>query len=168
MTREGRRRRGNRRAITQIVLVVAALAGVFDAGASRAGETIILPVPKLTIYPGDTIGEDWLVDREFTSEFVAARPALVDSRDAIVGKVSRRTLLPGAPVPTSAISERKLVVQGAKVRIVFEDGGLTIVAIGTALQSGSAGSNIPVRNLDSGVTISGTVERDGSIRVSGG
>jgi flagella basal body P-ring formation protein FlgA len=132
-----------------------------------AGETLTLPVPKLTIYPGDTIGDDWLVDREFTAEFVAARPSLVESREAIVGKVARRTLLPGAPVPSSAVGERKLVVQGGKVRIVFEDGGLSIVAFGTALQSGIVGAVVQVRNLDSGVTITGIVEADGSVRVSG-
>lgn len=145
-----------------------ALALAFGTIPARAGETLVLPVPKLTIYPGDAIGDDWLVDREFTQEFVAARPPLVASREAIVGKVSRRTLLPGAPVPTSAITERKLVAQGAKVRIVFEDAGLSIVAFGTALQSGSAGAVIQVRNFDSGVTVSGTVADDGSVRVSGG
>jgi flagella basal body P-ring formation protein FlgA len=136
--------------------------------AARAGEMLILPVPKLTIYPGDTISGDWLVDREFTQDYVAERPALVESRDALIGKLARRTLLPGAPVPASAIAARKLVARGAKVRLVLEDGGLAIAAYGTALQSGSAGALVQVRNLDSGVTISGTVEPDGSVRVSGG
>lgn len=151
-----------------MLLVVLMIASAFGVVPARAGETLVLPVPKLTIYPGDTIGADWLVDRDFTEEFVAAGPALVVSRDAIVGKVARRTLLPGAPVPSSAIAERKLVVQGAKVRIVFEDGGLSIVAYGTALQSGGTGALVQIRNLDSGVTISGTVDGDGSVRVSGG
>lgn len=149
-------------------LLLAGMVLAIGAGGAQAGETLVLPVPKLTIYPGDTIGEDWLADREFTRDFVAARPALVDSRDAIVGKVARRTLLPGAPVPASAVSERKLVTQGTKVRLVFEEGGLAIVAHGTALQSGSAGAIVRVRNLDSGVTVTGTVQNDGSIRVSGG
>ncbi len=151
-----------------LLLVGLWLAGAFAATVARAGETQVLPVPKLTIYPGDAIGDDWLVDREFTAEFVAARPPLVDSRGTIVGKVARRTLLPGVPVPANAISERKLVAQGTKVRILFEDGGLSIVAYGTALGSGSAGAVVQVRNLDSGVTISGTVADDGSVRVSGG
>jgi flagella basal body P-ring formation protein FlgA len=151
-----------------MLLAAFCLAIGFGAIPARGEESLILPVPKLTIYPGDTIADDWLVEREFTQEFVAVRPALVDSRAAIVGKVARRTLLPGAPVPSSAVAERKLVTHGAKVRILFEDGGLSIVAFGTALQAGSAGALVQVRNLDSGVTISGTVQEDGSVRVSGG
>jgi flagella basal body P-ring formation protein FlgA len=162
----GARRPGAR--LGAVVLVALRLGGAFVSNAALAGEAIVLPVPKLTIYPGDTIGDDWLADREFTPEFVAARPPLVDSRDAIVGKVARRTLLPGHPVPTNAIAERKLVALGAKVRIVFEDAGLSIVAFGTALQAGSVGAVIQVRNLDSGVMVSGTVAADGSVRVSGG
>lgn len=140
----------------------------FGAIPARGEDVLVLPVPKLTIYPGDTIADDWLLEREFTHEFVATRPALIDARAAIVGKVARRTLLPGAPVPASAVAERKLVTLGAKVRILFEDGGLSIVAFGTALQAGSAGGLVQVRNLDTGVTISGTVLKDGSVRVSGG
>ncbi len=168
MRRVGRRSNCDGSRATRVLFGVVLLAGCFGAPLARAGEPLVLPVPKLTIYPGDAIGDDWLVDREFTREFVAAQPPLVDSRDTIVGKVARRTLLPGTPVPTSAIIERKLVAQGARVRIVFEDAGLSIVAFGTALQSGSAGMVIQVRNLDSGVTVSGTVAGDGSVRVSGG
>lgn len=168
MTRWIRRSNCDKSQATRMVAVLLGLAGAFGGTLARAGETLVLPVPKLTIYPGDAIGDDWLVDREFTQEFVAARPPLMETRDAIVGKVARRTLLPGAPVPASAITERKLVAQGAKVRIVFEDAGLSIVAFGTALQSGSAGAVIQVRNLDSGVTVSGTIADDGSVRVSGG
>ncbi|WOJ88640.1 flagellar basal body P-ring formation chaperone FlgA [Methylocapsa polymorpha] len=137
-------------------------------GSLRAAESNVLPVPTITIYPGDSIKDAWLVDREFSSSFIGAKGALIDSRATIVGKVARRTLLPGAPIPWNAIMEPKAVANGAKVKMVFEEGGLTITTYGAALQSGSVGEVISVRNLDSGVTISGTVQSDGSIRVSGG
>ena len=54
------------------------------------------------------------------------------------------------------------------VRVVFTEGGLTITTYASALQSGSTGDTIPVRNLESGLTISGTIERDGSISVGSG
>lgn len=137
-------------------------------GSLRAAESNVLPVPTITIYPGDSIKEAWLVDREFSPSFIGAKGALIDSRATIVGKVARRTLLPGAPIPWNAIMEPKTVANGAKVKMVFEEGGLTITTYGAALQSGSVGEVISVRNLDSGLTISGTVQSDGSIRVSGG
>jgi len=47
--------------------------------------------------------------------------------------------------------EPKTVANGAKVKMVFEEGGLTITTYGAALQSGSVGEVIR-RNLDSGLT----------------
>ncbi len=93
---------------------------------------------------------------------------MIESRAAIVGKIARRTLLPGAPIPWNAVTEPKAVLNGAKIRIVFEEGGLNITTYGAALQSGSVGEIISVRNLDSGYTVTGTVQSDGSVRVGGG
>jgi flagella basal body P-ring formation protein FlgA len=68
----------------------------------------------------------------------------------------------------SAVVNRRLVANGAEVRLVYVDGGLTIVAAGSALQDGAIGDLIRVRNSDSGLTVSGAVQADGSVRVSGG
>ncbi len=57
---------------------------------------------------------------------------------------------------------------GAMVRVVFVEGGLTISTYGSALKAGSVGDVIPVRNNESGLTVSGTVEQDGTVRVSDG
>lgn len=136
-------------------------------GSTDAAQSNVLPVPTITIYPGDTIKDAWLVDREFPESVIAAKGTLIGTREPVVGKIARRTLLPGAPIPWNAIMEPKTVSNGAKVRIVFQEEGLTITAYGAALQSGGVGDIVSVRNLDSGLTISGTVQSDGSVRVSG-
>ncbi len=123
-------------------------------------------MPTITIYPGDAIKDDWLVDREF-SEASPSRDGFVAAREAIVGKIARRTLLPGAPIPLNAVSPAKIVANGARVRIVFEEGALSIATYGAALQDGSVGAVISLRNLDTGLTVSGTVQADGSVRLSG-
>ncbi|WP_244628914.1 flagellar basal body P-ring formation chaperone FlgA [Methylocella tundrae] len=132
-----------------------------------ASESNVLPVPAITIYPGDAIKDNWLVDRDFglTS---AVRANVIVSRDLLVGKIARRTLLPGAPVPSNAVSAPKIVANGAKVRIVFAEGGLTIATYGAALQDGSVGDIISLRNLETGLTVSGIVQADGTILLSGG
>jgi flagella basal body P-ring formation protein FlgA len=137
-------------------------------GPLHAAESNVLPAPTITIYPGDTIKDGWLVDREFPASFVAGRSGLIDSRASIVGKIAKRTLPAGAPVPWNAIMEPKTVANGAKVKVVFKEDGLTITTYGAALQAGGVGEIISVRNLDSGSIISGTVQSDGSIRLSGG
>ena len=86
----------------------------------------------------------------------------------VVGKVARLTLLPGHAIPYAGVSNRKLVANGAEVKLVYSEGGLLIVTIGAALQDGSIGDVVRVRNSDSGVTVSGAVQPDGSVKVGGG
>ena len=125
-----------------------------------------VPTPKAVIYPGDLIRDEMLADvpdaaRDGSGPFV-------NSRSLIVGKVARLTLLPGHAIPFSGVSNRKLVANGAEVKLVFSEGGLIIMTTGAALQDGSIGDIVRVRNSDSGVTVSGAVQPDGSVRVSGG
>jgi flagella basal body P-ring formation protein FlgA len=143
-----------------IVLVAAACAAPSLAQEAR------VPTPRAVIYPGDIILDEMLVDvpnaaRDGSGPFV-------DSRSLIVGKAARLTLLPGHAIPFSGVSNRKLVSNGADVRLVFSEGDLVIMTTGAALQDGSIGDIVRVRNDDSGVTVSGAVQPDGSVRVSGG
>ena len=92
--------------------------------------------------------------------------SIVESRAGLVGKVARRTLLPGRAIATLAIGTPKTVANGAQVKLVYRDGGLTIVTSALALEAGGVGDTIRVRNSDSGLTISGTIQPDGSVGVS--
>jgi len=51
---------------------------------------------------------------------------------------------------------------------VFQQSGVSITAFGAALQAGAAGDLVRVRNADSGLTVSGVVQPDGSVRVGDG
>ena len=116
----------------------------------QAAESNIVPVPTVVIYPGGVIRDTDLVDRDVSADPAASKWAALDSRSAIVGKIARRTLLPGLPIPPSAVSDPKAVANGAKVRLLYEDGTLAITAYGTALQAGSVGEIISVRKLAAG------------------
>jgi flagellar basal body P-ring formation protein FlgA len=124
------------------------------------------PTPKAVIYPGDVIRGDMLLDE--------AKPArdsggpYIEDRDLIVGKVARLTLLPGHAIPFAGVANRRLVANGGEVTLVYSEGGLTIVTTGAALQDGSIGDFVRVRNSDSGVTVMGAVQADGSVMVGGG
>jgi flagellar basal body P-ring formation protein FlgA len=150
------------RPVLNAAIVAFATACAFPCSAQETG----VPTPKAVIYPGDLILDDMLVDIPH-----AARDGsgpFIDSRSLIVGKMARLTLLPGHAIPFSGISNRKLVSNGAEVRLIFSEGGLLITTMGSALQDGSIGDVVRVRNDDSGVTVSGAVQPDGSVRVSGG
>lgn len=152
-------RTGSARALRAAAL--AALAAL--ATPAAAGQFV--PVPAVVIYPGDVIRDGMLTEIELADDF-AGRGAAVLDRSALVNKTSRRTLLPNLPIPRNAIGEPKVVSLNAMVRIVYSEGGLTISTYGSALQAGAAGDVIPVRNLESGLTVSGTVGNDGAVHVS--
>lgn len=124
------------------------------------------PVSTITIYPGDIIRDQMLVDAEFPD--ADGNGVFANDRGQLVGKAAKRTLLPGNPIPLNAVGIPKIVSIGAMVRLVFEEDGLEIATYATALQSGAAGDVISVRNMESGVTLSGTIRPDGSIRVGPG
>ena len=89
----------------------------------------------------------------------------VTSRGSLIGRMSKLTLLPGRPIPTNAIEAQRLVSIGNQVRIVFDSGGVTILATGLALQAGAAGDLIRVRNSDTGLIITGAIQANGTVRV---
>jgi flagella basal body P-ring formation protein FlgA len=124
------------------------------------------PTPRIVIYPGDIIADDMLADLpDGTAHGVGP---IAESRAAVIGKMSRRTLLPGQAIPIAAVDNPRLVNNGGEVKLLFVDGGLSIAATGSALQDGAVGDLVKVRNDDSGVTVSGVVQPDGAVLVSGG
>lgn len=144
-----------------VALVAAALALPPLASHARAEN---LPVAAMTIYPGQAISEDMLAEQAFADGTSAAYP-VVATPDELVGKVARRTLLPGKLIARVAIGEPDIVNRGTIVRAVLSTGGLQMRTAVVALQAGALGSVIQVRNVDSGKVITGVVQADGTVRV---
>jgi flagellar basal body P-ring formation protein FlgA len=130
-------------------------------GAENGAPTVFATV-KVTAYAGDTI----------TAEVVKLVPAgqlqelgnAITDKENLIGKIARRTLPPGQPIPKSAIREPFIIQQGKTVALVFQSGNISITGIALALESGSAGDAISARNPDSGTVIRGVIQADGSLR----
>jgi flagella basal body P-ring formation protein FlgA len=148
--------------VIHIALTASAL--VLAASQVAMAEERILPVPSVTIYPGDTISESMLKDRAFPENY-RYRTAVIESPRVLAGKMARRTLLPGEPIPMNAVDDPKLVTRGVQTQIMFEEGGLSIMGVGIPLQSGTLGETIQVKNVDSGRIITGRVQPDGRVRI---
>jgi flagella basal body P-ring formation protein FlgA len=147
--------------------VAFAIAGFLSTPGPAPAQNASLPTPKAVIYPGDVIRDDMLADVPDGGVREAGGP-FIENRSLIVGKVARSTLLPGHAIPYAGVSNRKLVANGAEVKLIFVEGGLVITTTGDALQDGSVGDIVRVRNSDSGVIVSGAVLPDGSVEVGGG
>ncbi len=142
---------------------VAMLMPVLAASPCQAGE-FVLPVPRVTIYPGDVIADTMLVDRSFRNQDFDG-PGFVSAREQLVGKVARQTLLPNQPVSTNGVREAHVVKQGQPAVVIFQSGSLIISATAMPLQAGAIGEVISLRNTESGTTIRGVVHADGTVRV---
>ena len=146
---------------------LAALAMLMGGTQSGMAEALVLPVPTVTIYPGDVISQSMLTVGDFPAG-TADNLAVVGSAEELVGKVARRTLLPGRLIARNAVSVPMVVQKGTIVPAIYRQGDLTITASVLALQSGALGEMIQVRNIDSGKTIVGAVQSDGTIAVGAG
>ena len=156
-----------RAATTSIIAIsgrLALVAGLLACGVGRPAEAAERrPVAAVTIYPGDLIRDPMITEADFPD--AVASSAYVANRMAVVGKVARRTLLPGQAIPSNAVGEPKLVTIGAMVRVVYKEDGLTIATYASALQAGAAGDVVSARNVESGVIVSGVIQADGSIHI---
>lgn len=139
-------------------LLVACLASVAPASAG----VIRLPVPSVTLYPGDLLSEEVLSSKRFRSSAATRAPVARDA-EQIIGKVARRTLLRGKPIALHALREPYLVKKGNPVRVIYSAGGLVITTYAMSLKSGSLGELIQARNVDSGKIITGIIGNDGSL-----
>ncbi len=126
----------------------------------------LLPVPAVTIYPGETIRRDMIKELHFLPN-TRSRFPVVDSPHQLLGKVAKRTLVADRLIPTNSITEKELITRGSLATAHYRKGPLAMTASVVALEAGTLGQAIRVRNVDSGQVIVGVVEADGSVRVGG-
>ena len=144
-------------------IAAAAMAIALLSPSAASAEPPTAVIPKQTIYPGETLEASMLEVVDVTNPDL--RDGYVRSIEEIQGKVTKRTLLPGRVILASALRDQYAVERGSTTRLIFSNGGLTITAAGSPLQDAAIGDLIRVRNIDTGVIVSGTVMADGTIHV---
>lgn len=150
--------------LAAVALVSGLVATLCTRSASAGAEDWVFLVPRVMIYPGDTVSDGMIEERRYPPRgdivgFVGARRGQVNCR------VARRSLLPGQLIPLNALREPDVVRAGKPVTLVFATGGLSITARGLAMQSGVAGDVVSVQNADSNIVVRGRVQGDGAVRV---
>jgi len=139
----------------------------FGVCSSALGADAELIVPVRTIYPGETLNQTQVTARRFDvreDQIIA----FVRSIELVEGKVARRTLLANQPIPMGAFEEPRLALVGRQIKVEFREGGLVISTLASVLQAGAVGEMISVRILDGGRTVTGTIQKDGTLRVGEG
>lgn len=89
-----------------------------------------------------------------------------DKIEEVVGLEARVALYPGRAVMRGQLGLPALVDRNQIVELVFQRGGLRIVAEGRALGRGGAGERIRVMNSSSRTVLFGTIDTNGTVIVS--
>jgi flagella basal body P-ring formation protein FlgA len=139
----------------------------FGVCSSALGADAELIVPVRTIYPGEALNQTQVTARKFDVREDQIL-AFVRSIELVEGKVARRTLLANQPIPMGAFEEPRLALVGRQIKVEFREGGLVISTLASVLQAGAVGEMISVRILDGGRTVTGTIQKDGTLRVGEG
>lgn len=157
--------RGWRHAVLSAIAFacVAVAAGAASPAAAGVVERTIF-VPATVIYPGDEITQDALTTLK------VMRPAGADvsfgeRQEDLVGKIARRTLVGGQPVPPSALRTRDVIMQGRTYKLIYRSDFVTVVGSGVPLKSASAGEIINVRNPDTGIIVKARVNADQTLAI---
>lgn len=145
-------------------LIMCLLVGIITfAGVVGSRAENQVPVSRTTLYPGVIVTGEMLSELPYTS--LGSASAVVTHRDEIIGKMAARTILPRQPILKSALRNPHIVRLGKLVKLRYEVEGLTIQGWAVALEPGGLGDLIGARNPDTGITIRGIVQADGSLSV---
>ena len=147
--------------VALIVVHVASMTGIPVTAFAR--DNVIL-LPATTVYPDQPLSPSQFRVVERPAHLPDSLP-LLTSQDEIAGKVPTRVLPAGHPVLLAYLKRATVVRPGMTVNVFFQSGGITITLVAQALGEGGIGDMIMARNLESGRSIRGLVQHDGSLRV---
>jgi len=149
-----------------IAKVLCTFAGFALAAAPALAELRSMPVPTVTIYPGDIVAANTIAEKQFSAA-TSGFGGFVLTREQLEGRMAKRTLLPGQPVPLAAVKLPDAVQQGVPVLAMFRAAGLTITTYLTPLRSAAAGNIVEARNPETGIVVKTMVQADGTLLVGG-
>lgn len=145
--------------MTKFKTIAAAISiSLFCASATPAvagPKMVTIPMLKRAVKPGDVISA-----RDLKMSIVEARKTniyAVQSNEDILGMAARRPLMPGRILRQSDFEIPAVIEKGSRITMVLSAGGLRLTAIGTALEDGSDGASIRVKNEETRQTVQGRV-----------
>jgi flagella basal body P-ring formation protein FlgA len=84
----------------------------------------------------------------------------------VVGMALKHDVSPGLPLTPSDLMRPVVVARGSAVHMVLESQGLSLSAMGVALEPGGVGDRIRVQNPTSHAVVEGEITAAGTLRVS--
>ena len=149
------------------MMILRFTAVMFLASTAMAEQPAVrmLPVPQVTLYPGDAITMAVLTAKKFRMP-VGSEASYVISEGQLEGKFARRTLIAGRPIVLTAVRNAESVKQGKPAFAAYAEDGLVITGSLVPLQTAEAGQTIQARNAETGLVVQAEVQADGTLRIN--
>lgn len=112
---------------------------------------VSVPVVRNKVLKGDIITRENISVLERNTRQI--KGDVITHIDELVGKMAKRNILPGNPISARVVSEPVVVKKGYPVAMIYHTPAIRLRTIGIALDEGSKGMLIPVRNTSSGVIV---------------
>ena len=155
--------RNNGRFTAEVVAPATGKAEASTVIAGRVHAMVEAAVPLRRILPGQIIREKDLEIVRFRRNRVN-RNAVLDPGQ-LIGQSARRTLMIGKAINLNQVEPPRLVKRNGLVTIYLNLPNMQLTAQGKALQNGSDGEVIQVRNVQSNIVIEAVVSGPGKVNV---
>jgi flagella basal body P-ring formation protein FlgA len=141
---------------------LAACLALITASAMAGDATTVFA--KRTVRVGTVVTAKDVELREFPEHLAGGVAA---SLEQVIGYEVRRNLYANRPVMIEDVGAPTVVRRNSLVTLAYRSGALELTALGRAVDSAGLHERIRVVNIDSRVTVVGTVTAAGLVRVDG-
>jgi flagella basal body P-ring formation protein FlgA len=121
----------------------------------RYDELIAVPILKRQITNRDVIAAEDLETQTIASSKL--RQDIITDKSGLIGRSARRTISANRPVRTSEVMSPIVISKGANIEMVYRTPYIAIRTSGEALEDGTTGAIVRVKNIDSGRAVSAKV-----------
>ena len=120
-------------------------------------------VAKRALIKGNLITPDDIYQTEM--DIQKLNHGYFTEKDVLIGQICKKNIPPNSPFNPYNIELAKLINKGERISIVAHDNNLTVSMDGIAVEEGSLGETIKVRNLSSNKIIEGLVSGKKKVQV---
>ena len=128
---------------------------------------IPLPAAAETLVAARTIRSQAILTAADVTSIAKSIPGTLAFADEAIGMETRVVLYSGRPIRPGDVGPPAVIERNQVVTLLFQRGGLTIVAEARSLGRAGIGDRLRLINLASRSTVTGTVQADGTVTVGG-
>lgn len=130
----------------------------------RYEEYLEVPVLKQRIGKGEIIQPEWVGKMPINLQRISSE--MIKETSQLYGKTARHSLRPNNPILVSSISSAYQILKQSPVNMIYQTGSLFIKDTGIAMEDGTLGEIIRVKNLRSQTIIHALVSAENEVKVT--